>query len=239
MTRSSDPRDLHHLAAAYALDALDTDERIAFEAHFPTCEICAADVRDGREVAAELAADVAKQPPPDLKASVMAEVGRTRQISPRVPDRVVDLRTRRDRTRRAAWIGAAAAAVIAVVGFVGLVVRDDPGDLPDVVAAPDAIVTELEGVTGSLRVVWSPERDQVAVFGNDLADPGPGLAYALWFVRDDGSVAAAGLFEPGSTGSVRTVLDVDDLDTSGWGVTIEPDTGSPQPTGDIIFQAEI
>ena len=31
--------DIHHLAAAYALDALDSHERAAFEAHYPaaTC----------------------------------------------------------------------------------------------------------------------------------------------------------------------------------------------------------
>lgn len=239
MTRSLNPRDLHHLADAYALDALDTDERVAFEAHYPTCEICSADVRHGREVAAVLAETVAVHPPDELKASVMAEIGRTRQISPRVPDRVVDIASWPHRTRRAAWLGAAAAALVAVVGVATLVLRDGPSDLSAVVAAPDAIVTELDGARGSLRIVWSGERDQVAVFGNGLADPGPGLAYALWFLGADGSATAAGLFEPGREGSVRTVLEIADLDTTGWGVTIEPETGSPQPTTDVIFQGEI
>ena len=38
--------DLHHLAGAYTLDALDDDERRAFEEHYPTCDICRAEVED-------------------------------------------------------------------------------------------------------------------------------------------------------------------------------------------------
>ena len=40
--------DIHHLGAAYALDALDERERAAYEAHYATCEICRTDVREFR-----------------------------------------------------------------------------------------------------------------------------------------------------------------------------------------------
>ena len=56
--------DLHHLAAAYALDALDESQRAEFEAHYPTCEICSAEVAEFRDVAATLAAAEAVEPPP-------------------------------------------------------------------------------------------------------------------------------------------------------------------------------
>ena len=86
--------ELHHLAAAYSLDALDPDERQAFEAHYPTCEICSADVTDYRDVAASLAAAEEAAPSADVRAKVLAEIAQTRQISPRDP-RVVDLAARR------------------------------------------------------------------------------------------------------------------------------------------------
>ena len=35
---------LHDLSAAYALDALDDEERAAFEAHLRDCESCRAEV---------------------------------------------------------------------------------------------------------------------------------------------------------------------------------------------------
>ena len=50
-----EPERLHELAAGYALDALDDDERAAFEQHLAECEQCAADVRGFRETAALLA----------------------------------------------------------------------------------------------------------------------------------------------------------------------------------------
>ena len=44
--------DIHHLSAAYALDALDERERMAFEAHYPSCDVCRADVIDFRDTIA-------------------------------------------------------------------------------------------------------------------------------------------------------------------------------------------
>lgn len=229
------PDDLHHLAAAYALDAVDADERRRFEAHYPTCSICAQEVLEFRETAAILASGAAVTPPPDLKAQIMAEVGRTQQLSPVVPDQ---LAARRRQLPRAAGILAAAAAIVLVaVGSVA-VLRDRGGggeaEVVDLLAAPDARLATLEGETGTLRVVWSAARDQVAVVGDGLADPGPGRTYALWFLVDDG-VTPAGLFEPGSGGAIRQVVDVADIDGLGFGVSIEPDGGSPQPTGEVLY----
>lgn len=36
--------DVHHLAAAYALDALDERECVAFEAHYGASEVCRTDI---------------------------------------------------------------------------------------------------------------------------------------------------------------------------------------------------
>lgn len=229
------PDDLHHLAAAYALDAVDADERRRFEAHYPTCAICAQEVLEFRETAAILAGGVAVPPPADLKAQIMAEVGRTRQLSPVVPDPFAA--RRRLRPRAAALLATAAAVVLVAVGSVALVGNRGPGsdvEVVDLLAAPDVRLATLEGESGTLQVVWSPARDEVAVVGAGLADPGPGRTYELWFLLDDG-VAPAGLFEPGSGGTIREVLAVDDIDGLGFGVSIEPDGGSPQPTGPVLF----
>lgn len=231
--------DFHHLAAAYALDALDSEERRQFEAHYPTCDVCVSEVDSFRSVAATLAEGVATPPPADLKARVMRQVAETRQIAPIVPDRVVDLaERRRRRASRPVVLAAVAAAIVLIIGFAAFDRNGSGSDAEAVLAAPDAVVTALDGEVGSLRVVWSDQLDQVAIFGNGLAGTGPGLAYELWFVREDG-VAPAGLFDVTGTGTVRTVLDVDDIDPNGWGVTIEPDTGSEQPTGEILYIAEL
>ena len=86
-------------------------------------------------------------------------------------------------------------------------------------------------------MIWSADRDQVALTGRDLPDPGPELIYQLWFLLPDG-VAPAGLFRP-DDGEVSTVIDVDDIAGAGWGVTIEPAAGSEQPTGEVLFVGTI
>ena len=151
--------DLHHLAAAYAVDALDDQERQAFEAHYPSCEICSQEVLEFSETASALATSVAMSPPADLKASLLAEIAETRQLPPKVTPQVTS-----KRRRWASQAVAAAAALLLVGGLVGALLsrsgRTDP--ITEVVSAPDAFVTTLEGTQGTLQVVYSGERDQVA-----------------------------------------------------------------------------
>lgn len=233
-------QDLHHLAAAYALDALTDDERRDFEAHYPTCDICSADVAGYREVATRLADGAAEPPPASLRASVLAEISQTRQLSP-IADQaaegeVVDLAARRRQRRALAVVGAAAALVLIVSVMVA---RPSTRPYDAVLEAPDAVVTTLDGgELGTLQVIWSADRDQVAIVGNGTPQIDDGFVYQLWFLLDEG-VAPAGLFAPDSDGMVRLVLDVDDIDGGGWGVTIEPDGGSEQPTSDVLYVGTI
>lgn len=235
--------DLHHLAAAYSLDALDPGERREFEAHIDTCEICAEEVLGFRETAAQLAAASHRLPPDDLKARVMAEVATTRQLPPRTSPASagadpIDLDQRRKRRTVVARVAAAAAVVVLVVGLSSaLLLTDGPTDVEELVAAPDAVVTQLEGSAGNVRVLWSEDLDRVAVIANDLDDPGEGKAYELWFVVQDG-VAPAGTFAADG-GTSTEVIEADGTTPDGWGVSIEPEDGSAQPTSDVILTGEL
>ncbi len=232
---------IHELAPAYAIDALPSEEQARFEAHLSDCPSCRAEVTDLREVAAELAAAESVEPPPELRARVLADIARTEQDrSPSDDDGeqrrsdsrgepVVDLGSRRP--RRLAALALSAAAVIVVAGLSIAVLRGD-SELDQLVANPDAIRTELDGDIGRIEIVWSPDDDRVAILADGLPEAGPGLTYALWFVLEDG-VAPAALFNP-RDGTFREVMAVDDVAAAGWGVTIEPETGSPQPTGEIL-----
>lgn len=227
--------DLHHLAAAYALDALEPTERREFEAHYPTCEICASEVVEFRETAAQLAGDVAVAPPSRLKTSVMDEIRATRQESP--------IDAVGSELRRFGWqtplLLAAAAAIVLLAGAL-LFTSPDSLDSDELVSAPDAVLTTLESPTGDpglLQVVWSAERNQVAILGTGVRDLDPTLTYELWGLRGD-RASPAGLFRP-RDGEVRLVLDVDDLDPDAWGVTVEPAEGSDQPTTAVIFSGSV
>ncbi len=230
--------DLHHLAAAYALNALDEIERREFEAHYPTCAICSAEVADYRETAALLAESVAVPPPADLKARLMAEIGDTRQIAPILPERVVDLAERKRRNQpRQRVLAAVAAAIVAVAGFVGGLQFAGSGDDTDVVFAADAITLPLEGDAGEARVVWSASEDRAVLIAAGLDDPGDGMAYELWLIDADGA-NPTGLFTPDDDGNVTIELPLDGRDPDAWGITIEPDTGSDQPTEPILLIGE-
>jgi len=111
----------HTLTGVYALDALDTDAEVArFERHLSRCDSCAGEVRGFRETAARLAMAVTHEPPPTLRAAVMADVARTGQV-PAAEDRARHAR----RSQRpvllprlamaGAAVGVAAAIVLAVV----------------------------------------------------------------------------------------------------------------------------
>ena len=226
--------DVHALAAAYSLDALDPEERRRFEAHYPTCDTCRTEVREFRETAAHLGA-VDPAPLPDgLRARVLAEVGRTRQLPPRVAPPA----------RRGPWVRpllvAAAVLLVALVVGGALALRDggdgSGGELAGVLAAPDAVTVRLQGDRpGTLRVVYSKERDRAVLVGSGLGAPGPDRTYQLWAI-DGSTPTSAGTFEPGAGGSGDQGVDPPPGDPDAWGVTVEPAGGSPAPTGAILYQ---
>ena len=61
--------DIHALSGAYAVDALDDDEREQFEQHLAVCPECRAEVRSFSETAALIAETEAETPPPSLRDS--------------------------------------------------------------------------------------------------------------------------------------------------------------------------
>jgi anti-sigma-K factor RskA len=135
--------DIHGLSGAYAVDALDHDERLAFEEHLARCPECQAEVASLREAATQLAVLDQVEPPAAVRSAVLRAIGTVRPLPPlevpghgqvqgqaRVrqphapaPDAspaaasaeadVVPLASRRPRTR---WLVAAAAAVLVAVG---------------------------------------------------------------------------------------------------------------------------
>jgi anti-sigma factor RsiW len=76
------PPDLHTLAGAYAVDALDDDERQAVESHLAECAECAQEVRKLQAAAAKLGAAEETAPPPRMREAVLARISDVRQLPP-------------------------------------------------------------------------------------------------------------------------------------------------------------
>jgi anti-sigma-K factor RskA len=234
--------DIHQLAAAYALDAVDERERAEFEAHYPTCPVCRPEVAGFRETLSQIAAGVAVPPPASLKADVMAKISTTRQLSPLLPSSVVDLAGHRQRRQRAMRTIIAAAAVLLMATGAFVVGRRSSSDSGYATAAagiierPDTRITTLDGTgpgTGTFKVAWSPSAERIVVMGDGLADPGAGKAYELWLI-DAAGPHAVRLLDKAGDGQVRRVVAVAGS-PSQWAVTVEPEGGVEKATGEIIF----
>ena len=231
--------EIHHLGAAYALDALDERERMAFEAHYGTCEICRTDVAEFRETAAELGRLTSAAPPADLRSRVMAEIAVTRQLSP-LPSKVTNLADRRRSRAVMTALSIAAATLMFVAGALVFGNRGSDGgfdrQLASLLTDPQARVTQLEGeAAGSFTVAWTDDR--AAVIGSGLGEPADGQAYELWLI-DDAGPHPIRLLDTASGGEIARIVEIDGRPAV-WGVTLEPESGSSTPTEPVLFVAEV
>ncbi|MFE9954231.1 anti-sigma factor domain-containing protein [Micromonospora sp. NPDC005299] len=233
--------DIHALAGAYVLDAVDDVERAAFVRHLNGCETCTLEVAELREAAARLADPTWSVPPPALREAVLAEIRRTPQERPGRAGRDGPVAARRWRRRLAA---AAAAAVLA--GGAGAATwtvqeqrvrdarsetdaaRDEAGRIRAVLAAPDAVVrTGAAPAGGRVTVVISASRDEGVAMLDGLAAPAAGRAYQLWLI--EGSTATSAGVLPAGRGGATVLLD--GVRGKGFfGVTEEPAGGSAKAT---------
>jgi anti-sigma-K factor RskA len=151
---------------------------------------------------------------------------------------VVDLSSRR-RARRWGVAAAAVAAVAAIAVPTTIAVqvtaeRDQLREQSEIVSEmlvdPDASILRGTVDGGGAASVLVADGDML-FRADDLPEPGEGRAYQLWVVAADGSVSSAGLLslQDGETSSL-----VEDVDGIGMAVSVEPESGSEQPTTDPI-----
>ena len=101
------------------------------------------------------------------------------------------------------------------------------------------VSTTLDGTgTGTFKVAWSPSDNKAVVLGDGLADPGPGKAYELWLIDGDGRPRRATSSTRPTVSRCAGSLPVDGSPTQ-WAITVEPEGGVDQATGDIIFAGAV
>jgi hypothetical protein len=230
--------DMHSLSGAYALDALEGGtERDRFVHHMSRCQTCASEVRGFHEVATAMAFAAAAEPPPELRARVLAAAARTRQLPPEVRTHARPRRTR-------SWVpwlsGVVATASIVVAVLFGFAQAHTQQELNQVQAENKAIslllsspqVTLLSHSTtqgGVATVVLAAARHQLVVVTNGLPALPAGKVYQLWLISKAKTVSA-GLLPPAEAGRTRPVLASGVVKGDTLGLTVEPAPGSAQPT---------
>lgn len=239
--------DVHTLAGAYALDALDPVERAVFERHLAACADCAAEVAQFQATAARLGLAAALSPPRRLRAQILAGIARTRQESTSALRLVRALRSDGRGWVLPATAVAAGVALLAAGVFAGIAVhaQDQAGtaqtqlnaaqqrsaSISRLLAAPDVHIASGGGVAGSATLLDSHLLHSGLLIVQDMRAEPAGKTYQAWDISSTG-FESLGLLGNGRTAS----LAVADLDRSDdIGVTIEPAGGSQQPTGSPIM----
>ncbi|WP_432521330.1 anti-sigma factor domain-containing protein [Kineococcus sp. SYSU DK006] len=252
------PGDDPLLAGAWALDALDEDERAGYEERLRRHPEERADAESLRAAAARLGEAEAVAPPAHLRGAVLAAIAGTPQEpgGPQEPARtqegqrpqVVDLaaeRTRRRGPSRWSVLVAAAGVVVAAVGVgVGVGQRGEQQVVAqpsaaqraaELLTAPGARVSTVAASSGGTATVVRAGQ-QVAVLTTGLPAAGAGRDYQLWLVSGD-ALTSAGMLRVSADGSAATVVDAPSVDAVG--ISVEPAAGSQQPTTTPVVLAPL
>jgi anti-sigma-K factor RskA len=177
--------ELHEWAGAYALGALDPDDRRRFERHLADCVRCSTEIRALSPIPgllAQLDAD-------DLDASIRPETADA--ISRQIQHETQQLRISRNRWRLAA-ITAAAAIVVAATAAVVIGFDDSTTD-PAVAASVTSSLAESTDVTTATRG-WGTQIEL------DLTGLPPRPRYQLWAIDEAGIWSIAATWGPTDTG---------------------------------------
>jgi hypothetical protein len=251
--------DLHLLTGAYALDALDDVERVAFERHLASCQPCVDEVAGLRDVAARLGAAESVPPSAESRASTLAAAARTPQVRPparvtRAADDTADdgVDEGADAPRRGGvgwWaLAASVAAALAIGSAVTAVQQDRRADrleaqvasVADVLGAPDAVrvtaASTAEGVTGS--VVVSPQQGAAVVVGDGFAATTGDQTLQVWVI-DGGKAVPSGTLRRSADGAAIGLVDGAVGPGATVAVTLEPTSTATAPSTDPLLAAEV
>lgn len=261
--RADDPRAdagrmVDDLLELYAIHALPTEEAQAFEQALGVLDETSrrravAEIRSTRDAVARWAAEHAESPDPRLRERVLTSVerGEIPGDGPidEQPVPADELAARRSRRRRmAVAVSSAAAALLLVVGgvVIGRSTVSTPtpqqsvaqsaqmATLQSVMSRPDVEIhrTVMTGMPGTVVVASSRSADTAVVVLDGAQQPPSERVYQLWLIGNAHAPKSAGLVTSVSTESPVVVTGLTDSRTIG--MTVEPDGGSPQPTGDVV-----
>lgn len=245
------------LAPVYAVGALDGDDLAQFEAHLPTCAACQASVRDAEETLARAVLTTpAQPPPPEARAALVRRIVERRGARGRAW-----LRWAAGTAVAAAAAAMFAGTWVAVryEAELGRIARETAAvkerlarneaalheqlafyrGIVELLRDPATRVVELRGrgpgAAATARVIWNDAGGGHLIVAG--LPPAPaGKTYELWTIAG-GTPRPAGTF--GVDASGRGVHRVASGPPRGavevFAVTVEPEGGTPAPTGPIVL----
>jgi hypothetical protein len=212
-------RRWREMFGAYLLGHLDSEERVALEAHVDGCAGCRAELADLRPVAEALgAADPSHlgtppAPPPELAERVFTHVRDTRRL---------------ERRRRVALrVGAAVAAAVIALSVAVVLRPDRPRREAEEIAFPSL----PPGVQAVATLYKRRELPGVEVW-LEVEGLTPGATYGVWVERSTGERVRCGTFDA-VRGKAHVVLPstVRRVDAAAVGVSTD--------SGELVMRAPI
>jgi anti-sigma-K factor RskA len=251
--RPMDHAAVDELGAAFALGALEPDERRAVEAHLATCPEPHTEVRSLIGVEQVLAVSLEPvQPSATLRERIMASIERAPQEHAAArPARRPAATEPRERRGWLDWLSPrvarplAVAAVVALiaVGAVGLNLQAQLAERDEALrAVADAIASGqtaflVEGDAGRGYVVDTPGDGAVLVVA-ELASLPTDKIYELWLLDAEGTPVAVGTFTPSDTEVAVVQLERDLAGYAIFAVTVEAERVDA-PTSSPVMVAEL
>lgn len=204
---------------AYLLGALNDLERKAFERHLAGCAECQEEVERLRPAADALPGSVEQlEPPPGLKARLMAEVERDTKVA-----------TLPRRTRPTRLLAVAAVLLLGLVAGLGIA-QLGGADTRTVTAT---VADAMPRAGGTLQVA----DDEATLRLHDMPELGGARVYQVW-LRHGERLVPARTFEVGADG--RGDVDLPDVrDADGVYVTREARGGAQVPSEDPIVSVPL
>lgn len=231
------PEQLHDLVASYALDALEPEERKAFERHLSECSDCRSQLTELQMAADALAYAESVEPPAELRERILT-AARTENGTAKV------IQFPRRRWLFPATAAAAAAAAFVAIG-VGLWATSLSRDLDRERSARESYVQAIELLGGGAQLTQlaNAEGGLLVTPGGKAAlvvcglQPAPeGKTYEAWVIQGE-TPRPAGLFRGGS-GCPPVLLAREVPPGSQVAVTLERSGGANQPTGAILVRTD-
>ena len=261
--RADSPHDaIRELLGAYALGAVDPDERRRVEAHLAECPACRAELAELRAAASALPLLVAERvPSPALRNRLIAQVQAEAQppaaqplamtaprpapppgaLSPQqapIPLKLTPVR-RRPHRPRATTVWAAAAILLLVFAAAMVVWNLDLRHRLDSQAQPTRTVAvqfaqPASGARASL--IYLPDQQVMLLNVANMPQLPDGEVYQVWLVDANGPVPV-GTFHPGNA---QIAIAANPAAYQALAVTPEPGPlGSPKPTGAKVITAPL
>ncbi len=232
---------------AYALGALDAEELAALEAHLQTCESCRAELGEYRQISDSL---LTALPPRQPSAALR------KRLQSQLPSAQKKVKA------RVAWSFSfgqlAAGAVLALLLVMSVfsfaqmrAIQNQQTALLSQIKTNQFALSMLaypgtqsfpivaDNFSGS--VLLDKEHNTIALITWHLPDLPENQIYQIWLIEPSGHRVSAGLFRPQQNSSYTTqpVFAKQSLSNFvGVGVTVEPASGSEQPTGPRVFKVD-